>query len=574
MVLSDRNWGGWPILWGICLLLMLGGWGLFLAADMEADAPLGASDLEGQLLLGARAQLAGQDIPTGEWAPGVLLPLQTRIHAWAFDRFGCSLLTARRVVLAGGLLALVLLFLLVRRASGPLTALLTVLVLAVNPVFLGVARTALPSVLSILFMLVVIWLWIGGARRAWLASLSGAGLVVVGLAENGPVNLFFLLAGLLMALIMRLHSWKMAWFPDTRRRLRFFWAGVVTALVPFIMSVLTHWEEYGIMWRHFAATSLRTIAANLLSSPISVGDLMQRMPLLVAMALAYFLFFAKDVIRPVARHRRLDEVRLWFLCWLLAGVPFFVLGSQAGLHDLVVLVPAMCVVAVEGVVRLYGLRRIERPKLDVMIVLTLIASVVWFASAWFVRSLFSREEFASFVEPHQLRAGLAGTVILWGLGTYVAGWLYLRWRRLSFAPLQQLPVRGMSVILLLGMIGAGGVNAGIWWSNRTHEVHEASIRLERVLPADALVVGSWAPLLTLGQEAGAAIIWPHVNSQPLAWHDRVTHLLLQEGREMDPELAPRRLFAGGAAGEMEAREIVALRIRGHAIRLFPVAPKR
>ena len=569
MVLTGRNWGTWPTLWGICLLVLLAGWALFLAADMGADPPLGASDLEGQLLLGARDRMPGQDLPLGEWAPAVLLPLQTRIQALAFRTFGRELATARAVTGVGALLALAVLYLLILRASGPLTAFLTVLILAVNPVFFAVARTALPSVLSILFMLLVIRLWLAGARRPFFAYLSGAALVTVGLGENGPVNLFFLLAGFLMAVMLRLHAWKMAWFPATRRRLRFFWAGCVTALVPFVISVLTHWDQYGVMWRHFAGFSLPAMVTNLLRSPIAAGDLMQRMPLVVVVALVYFLFFAKDVIRPVARHRRLDEVRLWFLCWLLAGIPFFVFGFHTALHELVLLVPATCVLAAEGVTRLYALRRIERPKIDVMIVLILLASIAWFASAWAVRLLLIRITLPSVFEPHRLRTALAGTLVLWAGLTYVLGWLYLKWRQLSLLRLERLPVRSVAVVLLLGILGVGVASGGSWWSNRRHEVREAAAALA-VLPADALVVGSWAPLLTLEKEARAAIIWPHVNAAPEPWHAEVTHLLLQEGRETDPLLAPLRLFEGRAGAPGLVREDLTLRIRGRAIRLYRV----
>ena len=46
------------------------------------------------------------------------------------------------------LATLLLLYLLILRATGPAPALLTVLFLAVNPVYFGVARTALPGVSS------------------------------------------------------------------------------------------------------------------------------------------------------------------------------------------------------------------------------------------------------------------------------------------------------------------------------------------------------------------------------------------------------------------------------------------
>ena len=546
MVPTPRNWVSSPIFWGVCLLFLLVGLGFALTADLSADPPLGASDLEGQLLLGARARVPGEIVYLGEWSPDVLIPLQTEIQAVAFRWFGVNLGTARKVTVAAALLAILLLYLLVARSSGPRVAFLTALFLAANPVFFAMARTALPPVLSLVFLLVVIHLWVAGARRHVFAFLAGLSLVGVGLAENGPVNFHFLLAGLVMALFLRLHAWKMAWFPRTRSRLRFFFAGAAAGLLFLFLSVLAHWDQYGVMWRHFLRVSPQALAMGLLESPVSMLHLVQRMPFVTLVAMGYFLFFAKNAVRPIARHRRLDEVRLWFLSWLLVGVPYFLLGSRTAFSELVLLVPPICVLAAEGLARLVAERKIRRPEIDVMIVMLLLASVTWLFSATFVHSMSLRMNLPRFWQEHWIRVSLAAAFVLWAALTYFLGWLYLKWKKFTF-PLAPVPITIAAGLLSIAVLGSGIHHSLQWWRHRTHEVVTVSAAMD-ALPPNALVVGSWAPILTLGRPVGAAIIWPHVNASLLPWHSRVTHLVLQRGRESNPELPPLRLFAPETGG--------------------------
>lgn len=548
--------------------MILAGLGLALSSDPLADPPLGASDLEGQLLLGARARVPGQPVPLGEWAPEVLLPFQTRIHAAAFRLFGVRLTSARRVSVAAALLAILLLYLLVLRSSEPRVAFLAALFLAVNPVFFAMARTALPPALSLVFLLGVIWLWVAGARRRLFSFLAGLALIGAGLAENGPVNAHFLLAGLLMAVFLRLHAWKMAWFPQTRSRLRFFLSGCATGLAVLFLFMLGHWDQYGLMWHHFLRVSPRSLTMGLLQSPVSMAHLVQRMPVVALVAMGYFLFFAKSAVRPIARHRRLDEVRLWFLSWLLTGVPFFVFGSRTSISSLVLLVPPICVLAAEGLVRLLDSHHIQRPQIDVMIVMLLIASLTWFFSASLVHHVSLRMNLPTFWQQHWIRASLASAVLLWAALTYLLGWLYLKSKKFTL-PLAPIPIRILTSLLLVTALALGANRSVQWWRHRTHRTETLSAAMG-VLPPNALVVGSWAPLLTLGHPAGAAIIWPHVNSNPLPWHSHVTHLLLQQGRESDAALPPLWLFAKENGGPGVALLGEVGRIRGKHLFLYRV----
>ncbi len=543
MLTNARNRVNSPILWGICLALLLALLGWSLLVDPGADPPSGASALEGQLLIGARAMLPGQDIPLGDWAPEVLIPIQLRTDALAFRLFGVSLIAARVVNAVAALLAVLLFFFLVRMSSGPGIALLAALFLAVNPMFFEVSRTALPAVFDILLMLVAIRVWIAGRRSGLAAFLSGALVVTAGLLEDGPSTAFFLLTGLIMALFLTLHAWKMPWRERTHYRLRFFWMGVGFMLIIFVLRVVTHWAQVGAIWRHMNPASIQILAANVVLTPVHAASMVRHMPLLSAVAVGYFLFFAKSGVRPLARHRRLDEVRLWFLAWILAAVPFMLFGGRLDLYRLALLVPPTCLLGAEGIARLFALRRIERPRIDVMIVMVMIALFTWFLSAWLVHLLLPRVELTGYWNRHQIRTSVITMLAGWLVLTYFLGWAYLKWKRFTL-PLRPLPITGLAALLLGGIILLGVSASVSTWSRRTHEVEKASSLVAGLGPR-SLVVGSWAPLLTLGHPARAAIIWDGVNDEPASWHREVDYLLLQDNRERDPGEAPMRLFLTG-----------------------------
>ncbi len=540
MLTNARNRVNSPILWGICLAVLLALLGWALLADPGADPPFGASALEGQLLLGARAMLPGQDIPLGDWAPEVLIPIQLRTDALAFRLFGVSLITARVVNAGAALLAVLLFFSLVRLSSGPGVALLAALFLTVNPILFDVSRTALPAVFDILLMLVAIRVWIAGRQSGLAAFLSGALVVTAGLLEDGPSTVFFLFSGLVMALFLTLHAWKMPWKERTHYRLRLFWLGAGFMLIIFVLRVVTHWAQVGVIWRHMNPASLHMLAAYVILTPVHAASMVRHMPLLSLVAVSYFLFFAKSGVRPLARHRQLDEVKLWFLAWILAAVPFLMFNGHLDLYRLALMVPPACLLGAEGIVRLFALRRIERPRIDVMIVMLMIACFTWFLSAWLVHLLLSRVELTGYWNRHQIRSSLITMLGGWLLLTYCLGWLYLKWKRFTL-PLRPLPITGLAAALLGGIIVLGVSSSVSTWSRRTHEVERASSLVANLGPR-SLVVGSWAPLLTLGHPARAAIIWDGVNDEPAPWHREVDYLLLQNTRESEPGALPMRLF--------------------------------
>jgi 4-amino-4-deoxy-L-arabinose transferase-like glycosyltransferase len=568
MVLTPRNWGASPTFWVICLGILLAGLAVALFSDLGADPPLGPSTYEGQLLLGARARIPGQDIPPSPWVPELLSPLQVRLDAWAFRVFGISVEIARAVSALMALGVVTLLFLLLRGSMGSLAAFLAATLLSANPVFFSAARTAQPSVMSMFLMLVTVWLWTAGARRGLAAFAAGLFLVLAGLVENGITSIFFLMAGGLMAIFVRMHAWKMAWHPHARHRLQLATAGFLFAAIPYFIFVMAHWREFGTMWSHLTRFSLHAAVVNIVYAPAYVATMVRHMPITAAVALGYFLFFAKGAVRPLARHRRLDEIRLWLLAWLLAGVPFFILRGDPNLYALILLAPPLSALAAEGIVRLFALRQFERPKIDVMIVMLLIAGTTWFVLAWLVTRSLGRMSLSGYWAEHALRSALLTVFVSWAVVTCILGWLYLRWKRFTL-PLRPLPVTLLAVALTVVMIGLGVGENRLWWRHRTHNVRDASALVEG-LSSRALVVGSWAPMVTLGHPARAGVIWAAVSPEDEAWYGEVTHLLLQKGRETDPARPPLRFFLPEGGGPGVRRLPGSATIRGYELEFYEV----
>ncbi len=557
-----------PKIWGIALIVLLFLVGGALLADLPADPPLGPTDLEGQLLLAARAATPGQRVPLGDWNPAILIPVQTQVDRLAFSIGGVGFGPARAAGALTALLVLALFFLLIRRSGHPFTAFLATAFLAVNPIFFGVARTALPLTTGLLLMLVAIWLWLFGSRQGWAAFLSGAVVVTAGLVENGPADAFFLLAGGMMAIFVRMHGWKMTWAGAVHRRVQAFLAGAAVALAVFVFVILHHWTEVGAVWGHFVRGSFRSLPVSVILSPVHFAHMVRLMPVVALVALAYFLFFAKSVVGPVIRHRRLDEGRLWFLVWLLGGVPFMVFGTGPSLYDLALLVPPICALAAEGTVRLFALRRIERPRLDVMIVMAMIAGVTWFVVFWAVHLLFARNDLPLFLMAHRIRWAFVFATVLWSALTGFLGWFYLTWKRFTLT-LRPLPVAALSVLLALVILGSGAAKNLEWWRSRGHSERDLARRIEG-LGGHALVVGSWAPTATLGTPVGAAIIWSGMNEDRQSWRQEVTHLLLSFGRESDPYGSPARLFDVQGGGPGIAPVDTPMQVGGARLQLYRI----
>ncbi|NNF07798.1 MAG: hypothetical protein HKN21_13625, partial [Candidatus Eisenbacteria bacterium] len=422
---------------------------------------------------------------------------------------------------------------------------------------------------TLLWIEVAIWLWILGEKSTLFSVLSGFFVVWAGLWENAPTNAFFLGSGFFLLTALRLHGWKMVWLDATRHRINSFWFGVFAALLVFVFQLSQHWAEFGATWSHLQRGSLRLLAANTVMAPVYLSNMVKFMPLTIGLALFMFLFFAKNAIRPVARHRKLDEVRLWFLAWFVVGAGYFTILQVPPLESLVLLVPPLCVIAAEGLCALVSLRKIENPRVDVMIVSLLISGVVWFATAWWVNRFYHTMNLPAYFETHQIRGSLILVLLMWFVITSLLIWIYLKWQNFSFRP-----ARGLMLVMAWA-IGISVVGMSVrfhqdWWNSREYTVRDGSQKLAD-LPPGSLVVGSWAPLLTLDKNIGATVVWNGLNESPRDWHRSVTHLLLAQGNESRPHLPPSSTFIQQGR-KLKLLENAGISVGGKPLNLYELSP--
>ena len=559
--LRDSSRPGW-ISWGLGAAALI----LFLCTvfgDLSADSLFGPFAVEGQWLLEARRSATGEDIPLGDWRPGLLAPGLTWVSNGAFQMFGVSLDTARAASGAVSLITLFLFFHLAARASGTRAALWATLLLLCNPVYHAISRMASPSVYSLFWMTATVWFWRFGRRNPALAFLTGFLAVWTALGDNGPDALFFLASACVVMLFLRLHAIKMPWRPATLTRLRaILWGGAVM-LALLLVVVTSHWEAYGRMWDHFTSFNWRVMVTNAVMAPVTLSSGVTHMPVTAILAVVYFLFFAKLTVRPVARHRQTNEVRLWFLAWLLAGGVYMVFSS-ARLEAQALLVPPLCLLAGEALVRLGDLQKIARPRIDVMIVTLMIFGIVWFGVAWMVRETYHLLP-EGFWHRHQIRGTALLVGVLWPLIAFALTWAYLKWRRftVSVGPRQVLV---FTWLVLAGAAGGGAYEIATWYAERTHQVQAASRHLDTWVGEDDLLVGTWAPILTLDLPARAAMVWSAINDRPMPWQDRISHYLLVEGRETRPKGPPL-----SATRHVVQAPLDTLTVSGLRLQLRPVA---
>ncbi|TPW18063.1 MAG: hypothetical protein FD129_128 [bacterium] len=508
--------------------------------DPPASITGGPTPNEGLYLLNARHQAVAGVWRMDEWDASVLHPLGSRLHAIAFEQFGTSLTGARTLTALLAMVGIVLFHLLMRRAGSAGTALLATLFLSVNGVHVIFSRQVNPAPLALLLMFLTILLWDLGRRRLFWSCLSGVCLATTAFVENGPHNLFFLATALLATLMVRLQAWKMPWTGQTRRRIRLFWFGAFGVIVGW--AILLVRPELDVMTRMLETPlgrmKLGHVAQNLFMAPFNFYDLIRWVPGLVVIGLAYLLVFARSLFAPIARHRALSEVRIWFFAWLVTAPIYFALRWDRPLGVLVLLIPPLCVAVAEALVAILRLTQVRKPEIDVMVVLGLIGLTIWMAVQITVHMavmLGYRSLPAAFFQ-HQFRFELLLVLVVALPLVILASHLWLRWK-------QRTMTVSKPVALGLFCLATAGVLASdlkVDWAvhaKASPDVLAAATAIRR-LPAGSVIAGSWAPTLSLDSGRRGLVVWRGMNdSNPIETYG-ITHLALQRDSRESPGANP------------------------------------
>lgn len=528
--------------WLLVVPILLLAAGLRLAAS-ELDPPQGVtggpSPNEGLYLLNARNEAVLGPGVRDDWNAVVLHPVGTWLHVAAFEALGTGVVTARRVTAAVALFGILLFYLLLRRAGGAGTALLATLFLAANGMHVVHSRLAGPAPLAMALMFLTIALWDAGRYRLWLVAPAGVALALSAVIENGPHNLFFLATAVLATLMVRLQAWKMPWTNATRRRLRIFWGAAALTLAAWFLFVVRPGQDdfLRMLSTPLGQVRLGHTAQNLFMAPFNFWQLIQWIPALTGIALLYVLVFARDLMAPIARHRPVSEIRVWFFAWLITAPIYFAMRSDRSLGVLVLLVPPLCVAVAEALAAVLRLTQVRKPQLDIMVVLGLIALVIGTTVQAFVHSFvmlrFDRLPRAFF--EHQFRYEFLIVLLVAVPLIVLASHLWLRWKKFTLA---------VSPTLALGLFASGMilVLASDAWVGRQVFQARADIlaagRGAASLPPGSVMAGSWAPTLALDSGHRGLVVWSGMNDRsPVASHG-ITHLVLQQPSREGPETNP------------------------------------
>jgi len=519
--------------------------------DPPVSVTGGPTPNEGLYLLNARHHAVVGAWRLDDWDASVLHPLGSRLYASEFEWTGPGLVHARKLTVLIALAGIFVFHLLMRRAGGSGTALLATLFLAANGIHVVFSRQANPAPMALLLMFLTILAWDAGRRRIGWALVAGALAALAAIVENGPHDLFFLATAFVATLMVRLQAWKMPWTGRTQARIRIFWLGAVVVLTAWgVWLVRPNLDELVRMLNSpLGQVRLGHVAQNLFMAPFNFYDLIRWVPVLSGIALFYLLVFARSLFAPIARHRELSEIRIWFFAWLITAPIYFALRWDRPLGVLVLMIPPMCVAAAEALVAILKLTQVRKPEIDVMVVLGLMALTIWTGVQITVHTIVTlgyRSFPPGFFE-HQFRyefllvAAVALPLLI------LASHLWLRWkrRRLAVSPGLALVMCSLGVT---GILLSDGLVAWAVHRRSSADVLAASRQLE-ALPPGAVIAGSWAPTLSLDSGRRGLVVWPGINDRDPVERYGITHLVLQRGSRELPGVNP----AFGEADEFLAR---------------------
>lgn len=530
MFQGQRIWWLFALILALNLVLTL----THLDADPPAPLTGGPTPNEGLYVLNARNLVLGGDAHLDEWNNRLLHPVGTILTETAFRTFGVRLTVARGVSVALSILSLILFFDLVRRGSGGLSALLATLFFGTNPIFVAYSRQAGPAALAIALFLLTIYLWQLGTRKKRFLIPAGISLAFGAIVENGPQSFFFLLTAGLALLLVRMQAWKMPWAGRARtRRQIFIWSAVATAALWLGLVVIPRFDQYV----RLSAVPLGVprwgnIPQNLFMAPFTFWSFIRWMPALCAIVTIYFLFFARSLFAPIARHLPLSEIRVWFFAWLVTAPLFMALQSERPLGLMVVMVPPLCMAGAEALTTLLALRQVTKPRVDILVALGLLAAGSWFVTQGLVHgavNLFYLDIPAAFFR-HQFRYEFLVVLLVSAPLTVLLGHLWLRWKKFQFE-LSPRSVTYVFTFLLLAVMAAR-VAPFQWTLEPRFDVRNAGRRLAE-LPESSVVAGTWAPLLSLESGRRGLVLWPTINNVDPVRRFGITHLLLQRGSSED-----------------------------------------
>lgn len=513
------------------------------AADLRADPPpdlswsFGPFTDETYNTYSARNMLLYGAWKVDDFFPFVVYPLVNLLALLVFKLFGMGFVQVKLVSLLAGVAAVPVIYLLMRRDFGPLAGLLSALGLAVSFPLVMYGRLGLVESVQILFLLLAGLFYARGLKHRW--QMLWCGLCAVSTVLLVKASAGFVLPALLLAFLWEL---LVSRADQSRRRtlvrgvLPWFIGAAAAVAVWFGLVFLPHRGEY---LQYVLRHSLESPAGHprdpvaYLFNALTIGARSRLAPRVAWTALLGIL-----VLPGLAHKPSMRFMGLWFV------TSFLMLGYMNYRPDRyeLVLIPVLVAGFAAGLSRL-----LERGTLLPATRPNLAKAALY--SVWLMIPVGQLVIHAGGLES-TLRTQSPGSLLVKTIAFAavggLAGYGITRLVRNGIT-LRSVALRAVPAILLLVLsLRLDLAQYFTWFGNRTHDMVAYALDIDRALPDNAVLAGSWAPALLVNSRRRAVCVTDWANTDDPVNRFGVTHMVSPENgldinlfRRQYPELMVR-----------------------------------
>ncbi len=531
-----------PVLLALIVLIGLG----LRASDLRADPPpylswsfAPYSDEAHNAYTARNLALYGA-LKVDDYVPFVVYPLVNVLLALVFKLFGVGFVQLKLVSLLAGVLAILVMYLLVKEESGPVAGLLAAFGIAVCYPLVMYSRLGLVESVQILFLLATGLFFVRGLKRPRQMAISG--LFAAGAALFVKVSGVFVLPAVALVFLWqfieaRLHK-------ESCRQLGravgwwCFGAGVVFVLWLLVVFFPHRADYIKYVVRHSFESPTghpRNIVGYLLNTfsvggPYQVGatslkvffDTLKNRIGFWLFPKALFVVLLGFVFLPGFARKRLAGMRYLFAWFVIGALMLGYMNYHPPRYEIMLLIPLI------GAFALMLTRLLESGTLVPQVKRSFLKSGFYCLWLWPVVLHLATytSGFWGLVRPTSGESLLALTFGI-SLGLAGLGHFVLRLLKRGI-DLRSIPARAVLVIVVLVLVlRLDLVQYFGWFNNRRYDIVSCSRKLDADLPDDAVLAGSWAPALLVESRKRALFVseqWSVNVFDPVGRYG-VTHLI-------------------------------------------------
>jgi len=539
----------WLLLSAILLIALL-----FRIADLRADPP---PDLSWSFAPYTDESLntysARNFILYGNWhqddfLPFCIYPLVNIVVALIFKLVGIGFVQVKLLSVISGVIGVLIMALLIRRAGGEIAALLAGLLLALSYPLVMYSRLGLVETVQILFLLLTGFFWVKSFEKPVLMLLTGFCAFATFLLIK--ISGAFILPALLLLFISRWLSTRSQ--QEERRRflvsIGWFTAGAIGSIIVWLIVVFLPYRNQYLQYvlRHSSESPAghpQTLIAYLFNT-FTIGVRSKLLPRLVWIALLGFLSLPGHAIR----HRDVRTRQSWqyLLFWFIFAVLMLgYMNYRPPRYEIIILPPLIAAAASTlsqwlipkpnssppsiGKEKAPGPSRAEKKKAPTKSSRPFFRIILYAIYLWplALQLLLYISNFRNYPAPGD-ELGITVIALIIALTTILVGALF--YRLLTKNRIGKIPALNaiVAALLLLFSLRLDLGQFFNWFSNRTYILISSARDLDQILPEDAVVAGSWAPPLMIESRKRAVAItdWANIND-PINRFG-ITHIILGE----------------------------------------------